>query len=168
MRAADDQFGFLWGILDGKGLWAGGTDVVKGDIDYADNLVSCAGAAFARRELSLAALTAVYQLHAGHIGALKGLPPKIARAVLSRPAPAPMFPDMPGLVPPVGNVLGVVQTRLFFDFLRRAWKGRWLIHQADETENGETIRSCEVAEGLVDSLKGKRLISPCIYRWYEC
>lgn len=161
MRSAEDQFHFLWGILDAKQLHAGGTDIPKGEFEYADQIVSCASAAFTRGELTLAGLTAVYQLHASWVGPLKGVPRKIARAVMS--PPTPMFPDMPDLAPPGGDALGVVHTRLFFDFLRRAWKGQWPIHQ-----DGETIRSCGIAAALVESLKGKRLVRPCVYRWYSC
>jgi hypothetical protein len=161
MRLAEDQFHFLWGVLDAKSLWAGGADIPKGESEYAESIVSCARAAFIRGELSLAGLTAVYQLHASWVGPLEGVPTKVARAVMSRPTL--MLPDMPDLVPPGGDALGVVQTRLFFDFLRRAWAGRWPTDQ-----DGETIRSCEVVADLVDSLRSKRLVRPCVYRWYEC
>jgi hypothetical protein len=62
LAMSDAPFHFLGAILDSKRLSACRVEIEKGDYDYADDIVSCAGAGFARGELSLASLAAVYHL----------------------------------------------------------------------------------------------------------
>jgi hypothetical protein len=164
LRDSDDAFFMLWGLLDvaSLDLVCGGAEIGKGDYTYAAEIVGCAVGAHERGEITLPALAAVYHLHASYIGPLTGAAPAVIKAVMKR-VPAPMFPDIPNLAPYTGDALGVVQTRLFFDFLRRAWRGRWPL-----ADDARTIRDVEVAADLFESISGRRFAQPCIYRWYEC
>ncbi|MBA4191821.1 MAG: hypothetical protein C0467_27900 [Planctomycetaceae bacterium] len=172
LRSSGDQFSFLWGLLDATGLCAGGAEIPKGDHEYADEIVSCAGVGFSRGVLSLAGLTAVYHLHANWVEIAQVVPAGVANAVRSQPSGAPMLPGMPDLKPEVGNGLGVAQTRRFIDFLRRAWKGKWPLYPEGKTDSegreGRTIRSCAVAEDLFKSVSRRHSRMPCVYRWYGC
>ena len=46
MALSDSPFSFLYGLLDEKGLVDCHVDIDKGEYDYGDDIVSCAGAAF--------------------------------------------------------------------------------------------------------------------------
>lgn len=162
-------FYFLLGILDAKSLSACRIDVEEGDYDYGDDIVSCAGAAFARGDLSLAALTAVYRLHASRVDPTEILLPEVARAVLEQPESPPMLPGLPDLMPGFADGLGVSQARKAIDFFLRSWSERWPLQaKGQEPRNGKSIRSCIAADRITRALRRRRLAKPCMFRWYEC
>ncbi len=162
-------FGFLDMLLCEKGLTECVISIKKGDYDYGDELVSCAGAGFLRGDLSLASLTAVYHLHASRVDPWVVLPPDVAQAVGAQPRPRPMLPGLPNFIPDCGNGLGISQARRAIEFLIRAWKESWPLHAEGQAPgDGRTIRSTDVAGRLVQALRKRKLSKPCIYRWYEC
>jgi hypothetical protein len=169
MLFTDDPFHFLWAILNEKQLLSCGIEIEKGDHDYGHKIVACADAAFLRGDLSLASLTAVCALHASCVDFSELLLPEVATAIERQPPPTPMFPGFPDFMPWGGDGLGVTQTRRVIDFLILAWKQRWPLHmKAQPRRNTQTIRSCEVAGRLVQSFNKRRLVRPCMFRWYEC
>ena len=169
MAMSDDPFHFLSAILDTKNLSTCSVDVEKGDYHYGDDIVSCAGAAFSRGDLSLASLTAVCHLHAGWFDMDLVLLPDIASAVLEQPDAPCMLPGFFNMMSGIGNGIGVTQTRKVIDFLLRAWRERWPLQaEGQTTRNGKSIRSCTVANELVRALRKRRLSKPCIFHWYEC
>ncbi len=168
LAMSDDPFHFLWAIL-GSGLSACTVDVGKGDYDYGNDIVSCAGAAFARGDLSLASLTAVWNLHADSVDPAAVLLPEVANAVLAQPRPTPMLPGLSKMMDGYGKGIGVSQSRRVIDFFLRAWRERWPLQAEGQTpRNGESIRSCVVANGLAKALRKRHLAKPCMFRWYEC
>ena len=169
LAMSDDPFHFLRTVLDSKGLSACGVDIEKGNYDYGDDIVSCAGAAFARGALSLASLTAVYHLHASRVDPAEVLPPDVASAVQAQPEPPPVLPGLSDMMPEGGDGIGVSQARRAIDFFLRAWRERWPLQAEGQTpRNGESIRSCAVAGGLAQALRKRHLSKPCMFRWYEC
>lgn len=165
---SDDPFHFLWAILNEKELWDCYIEIEKWDYDYGDDIVSCAGAGFVRGELSLASLTAVYHLHASCVDPSQVLTPDVASVVKGQPGPLPILPGLPDLMPPGADGIGVAQARRVIDFLLRAWREWWPLYAKGQTpRNRETIRCCEVAVGLAQALRKRRLAKPCIFRWYE-
>jgi hypothetical protein len=169
LALSDDPFAFLRALLDEKRLSAGGVDVEKGDYDYADDIVSCAGVAYTCGNLSLASLTAVYHLHASRIDPTEILPPAVAHAVLAQPEAPAMIPGLPNMMPPGADGIGVAQTRRVIAFLLRAWREQWPIKAGDQAPpEGMSIRSCVVADGLFQVFRQCRLTKPCMFRWYEC
>ena len=169
LALSDDPFAFLRAVLDEKGLSACGVEVEKGDYDYGDDIVSCAGAAFTRGDLSLASLTAVYHLHASRVDPSEVLLPEVASAVQEQPGSPPMLPGLPDMMPAGADGIGVSQARRVIDFLLRAWRERWPLQAEGQVPRaGESIRSCEVADGLAQALRNRRLSKPCMFRWYEC
>lgn len=168
LAMSDDPFHFLWAILDSKGMSACNIDVGKEDYDYANDIVSCAGAAFARGDLTLASLTAVYHLHASWVDPAEVLLPDVARAVMGQPRPRPMLPGFPDMMPTYGDGIGVSQARMVIDFFLRAWRERWPLQaEGQPPRKGESIRACVVADGLAKALRKRRLSKPCMFRWYE-
>jgi hypothetical protein len=166
-RFTTDPFGFLHQLLGEKGLYYD-IDIKKGNYDYGDELVSCAGAAFIRGDISMASLTAVYHLHTQQIDLAAALLPDVARAVEERPGPAPMFPGVPDFLSYGVDSIGILQSRRFINFLTRAWKERWPLHADGQTgQDGRTIRASEVAHDLVRMLRKRRWIKPCMFRWCE-
>ncbi len=111
MALSDSPFSFLYGLLDEKGLTTCSVEIDKGDYDYGDDIVSCAGAAFTRGELSLASLTAVCDLHASQVDPTEVLPPAAATAIQSQPKPSAMLPGWPDLMPTGADGIGVAQAR---------------------------------------------------------
>ncbi len=169
LAMCDAPFYFLWAVLESKNLWDCGVDVEKDDYDYADDIVSCAGAAFVRGDLSMASLTAVYHLHASRVDPSEVLLPDVAHAVLGQSGPPPMLPGLPDMMPVGGDGIGVSQTRRVIDFFLRAWREQWpLTAEGQPPRKGDSIRSCDVADGLAQSLLNNRLSKPCMFRWYEC
>jgi hypothetical protein len=165
-------FCFLHSILNEKDLHECDVDIEKGDYDYADDIVSCAGAGFIRGDLSLASLTAVYDLHAVRVDLFAILPADVANAVLNQPERHPMFPRMPHMTSDLAECgvdgIGVVQARRVIEFLLRAWREQWPLHGVDQApRNGESIRSCVVAEKMAKALRKRTLAKPCMFRWYE-
>lgn len=160
-------FHFLWGILDSKGLSACWVEIEKGDYDYADDIVSCAGAAFTRGELSLASLTAVCHLHASWVDPAEVLLPDVASAVQRQPGSPPMLPGFPDMMPEDADGIGVSQARRVIEFLLRAWREEWPLQaEGQALRNGESIRSCAVADHLACALRKRHLAKPCMFRWY--
>ena len=169
MALSDSPFSFLYGLLDEKELTACSVDIDKGDYDYGDDIVSCAGAAFTRGELSLASLTAVYDLHASRVNPAEVLLPAAIAAIESQPDPSPMLPGWPDLMPTCANGIGMAQTRRVIGFLLRAWDGQWPLQAAGQKHRkGGSIRTCAVAARLVKTLRHRCLSRPCMFRWFEC
>lgn len=169
LMMCDVPFHFLSAILDEKGLSACGVEIEKGDYDYADDIVSCAGSAFARGNLSLASLAAVCQLHASRVDPVAVLLPDVASAVQGQPRTRPMLPGLSDMMPTGADGIGVSQARRVIDFFLRAWRERWPLHAEGQTPRyGESIRSCAAAGGMAEALRKRRLSKPCIFRWYEC
>lgn len=169
MLLDENPFHILWAILDSKGLSECGVDVDKGDYDYGEDIVSCAGAAFARGDLSLASLAAVCQLHASRLDPAETLLPDVAKALQGHPAPPPMLPGFSDMMPAGADGIGVSQARRVIDFFRQAWRERWPLQAEGQTpRNGESIRSCAVADSLAKALRNRRLSKPCMFRWFEC
>ncbi len=169
MAMSDDPFQFLLMLLDSKALAACGVDIGKRDYDYGDDIVSCAGAAFARGDLSLSSLTAVCDLHASRVDPAEVLLPDVASAVQAQPGPPPMLPGFSDMMPEGADGIGVSQARRAIDFFLRAWRESWPLQAEGQTpRNGTSIHSCAVADGLAKALRKCRLSKPCMFRWYEC
>lgn len=168
LHLSSDPFSFLRGLLDAKSLAAGGAEIPKGEYEYANQIVSCAVAAFQRGALSLAGLNAIYRLHANYVPVEEVFSEEVAQMVLSQPEPPLMLPGLPDATPETGDALGIVQTRRFIDFLQRAWREKWPLTTETQARGRQTIRACEVAGDLVASLRRQRMKKPCVYRWFEC
>ena len=169
LAMSDDPFLFLLAILDEKGLSACEVEIERGDYDYGDDIVSCAGAAFARGDLSLASLAAVCHLHASRLDPAVVLLPDVTSAVQGQPSSPTMLPGLSDMMPAGADGIGVSQARRVIDFFLRAWRERWPLQAEGQTpRNGESIRSCAVANDLVQALRNRRLSKPCMFRWYEC
>ncbi len=164
----DDPFHFLWGLLDSKRFMKMRVDVDKCDYSSGDDLVSCAGAGFIRGVLSLAAFTAVYQLHASGINPFDSLPPKVAYKVMCQANGPPMLPCRPDLMQNIGDGLGISQTRRVLEFLDRAWRERWPLHiDGREMQIGDNIRSSVVAGRFAKQIRRRSFVKPCMFRWLE-
>lgn len=169
LAMSDDPLRFLWAVLDSKGMAACGIDIEKGNYDYGEDIVSCAGAAFERGALSLASLTAVYDLHASCVNPAEVLHPEVASAVQKQPCSPPMLPGLPDMMPSGADGIGVSQARRVFDFFLRAWRERWSLQaEGQKPRYGQSIRSCSVADNFAQALRKYRLSKPCMFRWYEC
>ncbi len=170
MALSDDPFGFFYGLLDEKGLTTCSVKIDKGDYDYDydGDIVSCAGAAFSRGELSPASLAVVCDLHASRVDPAAVLSPAGAAAVQAQTGSLAMHPGWPRLLPEGADGIGIAQTRKLIEFLLRAWQERWPLHGEDQKpRQGESIRSCVVARRLADAFGRHRLSKPCMFRWFE-
>ncbi len=168
LALSDDHFSFLRSFMDEKNL-VRHVEIGYGDYDYGDDIVSCAGAAFVRGDLSLATLTALCDLHANRVDPDEVLLPEVASKVQKQPVPAPMLPGLPDLMPEGANGIGVSQSRKVVDFFLRAWRERWPLQaEGQAPRKGESIRSCAVAKNWAHVLRTGNLSRPCIYRWFEC
>jgi len=170
LRMSDGPFSFLHAILFEKKLWECHVEINFGDYDYGDDIVSCAGAGYIRGDLSLAALTAVCALHANRVRFADVLPYDVGIAVLEQAEPPLILPGLPGMKEDEGaDCIGVSQSRRVIAFLLQAWRERWPLHgEGQKPRKNRTIRSCAVANDLVKALRKRRLIRPCMFRWFEC
>ncbi len=168
LAMSGSSFHFLWAILNVKRLSARVIEIPSGDYAYAEDIVCCASTAFIRGDISLATLAAVYQLHASRVDLADCLPPAIASDVLSRPRPASILPGVLDEMPAGADGTGILQARRVIDFIRRAWREQWPLRADQRTrEEGDSLRSCEVATRLAAALRHRRLLKPCMFRWYE-
>ncbi len=127
--------------------------------DAYGQILLCANLGFSRGLLTPATIRAVYALHSCWAHEVR--PPK--GICVDGPHPL-MLPRMPELMPSRGDGVGVVQARLFINFLTRAWKEDWPIEKG---KSPKTIRSCRVAGELAKGFRTMRMKRPCIYRWME-
>ena len=136
-------------------------DVPRGD--------SRASTACTRGDITSATPRAVCHLHASRIDLAGCLPPDLTRKVLSCPGPSSVLAGVLDQMPVAADGIGIAQSRKVIRFLRQAWRERWSLRADEQTgEQGDSLRSCELAPRRAMALRGRRLLKPCMIRWYEC
>jgi hypothetical protein len=169
LAMSGSAFHALWAILSVKRLSVCTIEIPSGDFNYAEDIVCCAGTAFVRGDISLATLAAVYQLHASRVDPADHPPPNVVSGVLSCPKPASILPGVLDEMPAGVDGIGIMQTRKVIGFLCQAWREQWPL-QADQrtSQKANSLRTCEVAKRLATALRNRRLLKPCMIRWFEC